>query len=286
MLEARSGRCQSGDRIARMGEGDTRDERLQDAWNALEEGEVASALATARALVGENDADVEAHYLAGSALMEADELEEAEPHLRRALQLAPTDPDVHAALAQLLFELCRFDEARVEAGILLENEPEDPHGHHLSALLSERRGEFARAEEEERMAHRLAPESYPLPPRFTSVEFDAAVDAAVGELPAKFRERMGNLAVIVDDVPSDRLLGTLENPSPGILGLFVGTPLPMKSLGDIPAPPDAVYVFKRNLERICESPEELVEEIRITLLHEVGHFLGLDEDQLEESGYD
>lgn len=267
-------------------EGRSREERLQDAWHALEEGEVESALATARALLQEDDADEEAHYLAGSALMEADDLPEAEPHLRRALQIEPGDLDAHAALAQLLYELCRFDEARAETGMLLEKDPEDPHAHHLSSLLAERRGELAAAEEEERMAHRLAPESYPLPPRFTRGEFDAAVDAAVGELPGKFRERMENLAVIVEDVPSDGLLGTLESPSPGILGLFVGTPLPEKSLGDLPAAPDAVYIFKRNLERICESREELIEEIRITLLHEVGHFLGLDEDQLEARGYE
>jgi predicted Zn-dependent protease with MMP-like domain len=264
----------------------TREDRLKDAWHALEEGEVESALATARALIDENEADEEAQYLAGSALMEADELREAEPHLRRALEIEPGDLDAHAALAQLLFESCRFDEARTEVGMLLEKDPEDPHAHHLSSLLSERRGEFAAAEEEERMAHRLAPESYPLPTRFTRGEFDAALDAAEGELPETFRTKMPNLAVLVEEIPSDDLLATLDNPSPGILGLFVGTPLPSKSLGDLPAPPDAIYLFKRNLERICESRDELVEEVRITLLHEIGHYMGLDEDQLEASGYD
>jgi predicted Zn-dependent protease with MMP-like domain len=264
----------------------TRDERLKDAWSALEEGAIDAALATARALVQEDGGDGEAHYLAGSALMEADALAEAEPHLRRAVEIEPGDLDARAALAQLLYDLCRFDEARAETGILLEKDPDDPHAHHLSSLLSERRGELATAEEEDRMAHRLAPESYPLPPRFSRSEFDAALDLAVGELPGQFRGRMENLAVIVEDVPSISLLRTLEEPSPGILGLFVGTPLPSKSLGDLPAAPDAIYLFKRNLERICESREELVEEIRITLLHEVGHFMGLDEDQLEESGYE
>jgi len=263
-----------------------RKERLEEAWKALEEGEVDAALATARALVIEDDSDSEAHYLAGSALMEADRLEEAEPHLRRALEIDGSDLDARSALAQLLYETCRFKEARVETGILLEEDPEDPHAHHLASLLAERRGEFAVAEEEERMAHRLAPEAYPLPPRFTRAEFDAAVEAAASELSGEFRRRMENLAVVVEDVPSQALLKTLEDPSPGILGLFVGTPLPEKSLSDVPSAPDAVYLFKRNLERICESREELVEEIRITLLHEVGHFMGLDEQQIADSGFE
>jgi len=263
----------------------TRDERSREAWRALEEGDVESALATARALLNENPDDGEAHYLAGSALMEGDDLAAAEPHLRRAVDLQPGDLDARAALAEMLYEICRFDDSRAEVAMLLEGDPEDPHAHHLAALLAERRGELAAAEESERMAHRLAPDAYPLPPRFTAAEFDAAIDAASADLPAMFRERMENLAVIVEDVPPERLLRTLDDPTPGLLGLFVGTPLPEKHLSDLPSPPDAIYLFKRNLERICESRDELIEEIRITMLHEIGHFLGLDEDDLEASGY-
>jgi len=111
------------------------------------------------------------------------------------------------------------------------------------------------------------------------------VEEAMTELPAEVRERMENLAVVVEDVPSAELLRTMEDPSPSLLGLFVGTPLPDQSLEELPRPPDAIYLFKRNLERICETREELVEEIRITLLHEVGHFMGLDEGQIGERGF-
>jgi predicted Zn-dependent protease with MMP-like domain len=263
----------------------SREQRLEEAWNSLEEGDSDHALAAALALVSENDSDPEAHYLAGSAFMNAGRLAEAETHLRRVLEARPSDADARAALTQLLYEACRFQDARIEAEALLDVDPEDAQAHHLASLLAERRGEYARAEEEERMAHRLAPEVYPLPPRFTRTEFHLQVEGAVEELPREFRARMGNLALVVEDVPSASLLLTLSQPSPDILGLFVGTPLPEKSLADLPQAPDAVYLFKRNLERICESREQLMEEIRITLLHEVGHFLGLDEEQIAEGGY-
>jgi len=267
-------------------DGRSRDERLDEAWKALEEGLAEDCLSIALALVTEDDSDADAHLLAASALMEADRLPAAEPHLRKAIDIDPSYLDARATLAELLYELCRFDESRAELGMLLEEDPEDPHAHHLASLLAERSGEFALSEEEERMAHRLAPETYSLRPRFTRGEFDRAVESAMGELPDEFRERMGNLAVVVEDVPSEAILVTLAEPSPGILGLFVGTPLPEKSLGDIPSPPDAIYLFKRNLERICESRDELVDEIRITLLHEVGHFLGLDEQEIADAGYE
>jgi predicted Zn-dependent protease with MMP-like domain len=272
--------------MAPKDDGSGQERRIEEAWGLLEEGELAAALATARALLAEDDGNAEIQYLTGSALMEAGDLDEAEPHFRRALEVDPSDLDARAALAELLYELIRFAEAREEVGLLLEADGEDPRGHHLAALLSERRGEFAKAEEEDRMAHRIEPESYPLPLRFTRAEFDAAVEAAIAELPGRFRDRMGNLAVVVEDVPSEEILRSMDDPSPSILGLFVGTPLPEQHLDDLPRAPDAVYIFKRCLERICENREELVEEIRITLLHEVGHFMGLDEQDLTEAGYE
>ncbi|HXI04529.1 MAG TPA: metallopeptidase family protein [Candidatus Saccharimonadales bacterium] len=263
-----------------------RDEMLREAWRRLDEGDAEGALIEARSLIGGDDALADAHYLAGSALMEMDRLGEAEPYLRRVLDLSDGHAGAREALAQLLYETCRFRETRSELELLLEAEPDNPQAHHLASLLAERRGEYALAEEEERMAHRFAPELYPLPPRFTREEFEHYVEEAIESLPGEFRDPMGNLAVVVEDVPSTALLRTLEDPSPGLLGLFVGTALPEKSLGDVPQAPDAVYLFKRNLERICEDHAELVEEIRITLLHEVGHFLGLDEQQLSDRGYE
>jgi predicted Zn-dependent protease with MMP-like domain len=268
-----------------LGDDRTRDERLEEAWQALEDGEVDLALALARGLLTTYDSDPEILYLAGSSLMEAELPTEAEHYLNRALSSHPAHNDARAALSQLLFDTCRFSEARTQVEQLLDADPEDARAHHLASLLAERRGEYARSEEEERMAHRLAPEAFPLPPRFTQEEFDSYVEEAVAALPEEFRESMHNLAVVVEDVPGTSLLNSLESPTPVILGLFVGTPLPDQSLAELPRAPDAIYLFKRNLERICESRPELVEEIKITLLHEVGHFMGLDDNQIGERGF-
>ena len=72
--------------------------------------------------------------------------------------------------------------------------------------------------------------------------------------------------------------------SPDILGLFVGHHLMGRTHDEAPSAPGAIYLFRRNLLRSCADREELAKEIRITVQHEVGHLLGLDEDDLEEWG--
>jgi predicted Zn-dependent protease with MMP-like domain len=134
-------------------------------------------------------------------------------------------------------------------------------------------------------AARLDPDHFEVPEAMTPSEFEATVDRALAGLPAEFLRQMGDLPILIEDVPSAALLGTLEEPTPDLLGLFVGTPLTERSTRDLPGVPDAIYLFKRSLERLCVSREELVEEIRVTLLHEIGHFLGMDEDDLDEAGY-
>lgn len=265
--------------------GDSLKERLDEAWEALDSGEIEEGLARARGLLAMSPGEPEVLHLAGSAMMDAGDLEGAEPLLRQALERSPTLLDARGALALLLYETCRFDEAREEVERILAADEKDPQAHHLASRLAEHRGDEVRAEEEARMAHRMEPEAFPLPTRFTRSEFEGCVESAIAELPRKFRDRMENLAVLVEDLPSEAVLALLEDPSPEILGLFVGTPLPEKHLGEIPRPPDAIYLFKKNLERVSESREILVEEIRITLLHEVGHFLGLDEDQIADRGF-
>jgi predicted Zn-dependent protease with MMP-like domain len=72
--------------------------------------------------------------------------------------------------------------------------------------------------------------------------------------------------------------------APDLLGLFVGRHLLERSHDDLPSAPGAIFLFRRNLLRTCRSKEELAREIRITVQHEVGHLLGLDEEDLERWG--
>ena len=106
--------------------------------------------------------------------------------------------------------------------------------------------------------------------------FEDHVRAALDELPPHIAEALENVAVVVED----------ENPEePDLLGLYHGVPLPER--GDMAGSlPDTISIYRTPLEESFPDPDELREEIRITVLHELGHYFGLDEDRLEELGYD
>ena len=105
-------------------------------------------------------------------------------------------------------------------------------------------------------------------------KFEALVAEALDGLPRKFRERLTNVAVIVEDSPP------AEPESGGILlGLFHGIPRTEKSVFWA-SPPDRIYLYQRNIEAVCRSESEIRRQVRATLLHEVGHYFGLSEEEL------
>lgn len=106
--------------------------------------------------------------------------------------------------------------------------------------------------------------------------FEDQVRAALDGLPPHIAEALDNVAVVVED----------ENPEdPDLLGLYHGVPLPER--GDVAGLlPDKISIYRIPLEESFPDPFELRKEIRITVLHELGHYFGLDEDRLEELGYD
>jgi predicted Zn-dependent protease with MMP-like domain len=108
------------------------------------------------------------------------------------------------------------------------------------------------------------------------VSFENHVRAALDELPPNLASALTNVAVIVED----------ENPEdPDLFGLYQGVPLPER--GDMAGmAPDTISIYRIPLEDSFPDPEELREEIRITVLHELAHYFGLDEDRLAELGYD
>ena len=112
------------------------------------------------------------------------------------------------------------------------------------------------------------------------------VESAVDRLPLEFREQLKNIVITVEKRPSPSLLREMGLP-PGepLLGIYQGVPLPERSVVDPPLYPDAITLFQEPLESICATPEELLEEIEITLAHEIAHFLGIGEDRLQELGY-
>jgi len=125
----------------------------------------------------------------------------------------------------------------------------------------------------------------PRPPWHISVdELDKIAAAALAELPEQIRTRLGNVPVLIDDLPSEALVR--DGLDPRLLGLFQGTPMPeQSSVGGAPSLTN-IHLYHRNLERFARDADELSAEIRTTVIHETAHFFGLDDDDLAALGLD
>lgn len=111
--------------------------------------------------------------------------------------------------------------------------------------------------------------------------FEGIVEEAWLQIPKRFRRRVKNVSVEVEDRPSNELRARYGR---GLLGLYQGVPLTERSTMWAHGP-DRIILYKRNIEAICRSEADLRKQIRDTLLHELGHYFGMNEDQLEDSGY-
>lgn len=122
--------------------------------------------------------------------------------------------------------------------------------------------------------------------RISAEEFDRLVAEALDALPAAFLERLENVSIDVEDEPDERTLEEAEvEDARELLGFYVGVPLTLRNV-DAPAyEGDRILLFRRNIERVSRSMRQIREQIRTTLLHEIGHHFGLDEDDLDELGY-
>jgi len=124
------------------------------------------------------------------------------------------------------------------------------------------------------------------PIRLSSTEFDRVVAQAIDRIPEELRGHLVNLVISVQPRPSGELLAEMGfAPDEELFGIFTGVPLTERSVTDPPLFPDTIQIFQEPLEAYCLDLEELIEEIEITVVHEIAHFLGFDDDQLEALGY-
>jgi predicted Zn-dependent protease with MMP-like domain len=107
--------------------------------------------------------------------------------------------------------------------------------------------------------------------------FEEHVRAALDSLPPELAQALENVAVVVEDEHPD---------DPDLFGLYEGVPLPERSSADSGHLPDRISVYRAPLEETFSDPAELEREIRITVLHELAHYFGIDEDRLTELGYE
>lgn len=116
--------------------------------------------------------------------------------------------------------------------------------------------------------------------------FDRMVTRAIAELPDRFQAALQVVRIEVRDRPTSGMLASVGlDEDELLLGLYEGVPLTERSVLDAPRPPDVIYLFKEDLEDASDDAAMLAEEVRTTLLHELGHYFGFDEDGLERLGY-
>ena len=121
-------------------------------------------------------------------------------------------------------------------------------------------------------------------------KFVKLVDEALGALPTRFRKRIHNVAVVVENVPPDQLprrdsrsAGIIDSDDENlVLGVFEGVPTTKKSVFDLSAGPDRIVLYQKNIEAVCSNEDEIRKEIRLTVIHELGHYFGMTEAQLED----
>jgi predicted Zn-dependent protease with MMP-like domain len=113
--------------------------------------------------------------------------------------------------------------------------------------------------------------------------FERHVAEALTSIPRNVRDALRNIAIVVEDEPDEELLEEMEiEPPDTLLGLYQGTPLTERSWGFGNALPDRILIFQGPHERAAADDEDLVVAIGETLIHEVGHYFGMSEEQIEE----
>jgi len=118
-------------------------------------------------------------------------------------------------------------------------------------------------------------------------EIRKEVARVIDRLPRAFREQLLNVEFVVEERPSAELLRAegLDPREDSLYGIYQGVPLPDRSALDPPLLPDKITIFAEPLLEDFPDPEELREEIRLTVLHEIAHYFGMDEEEIDDLGY-
>jgi tetratricopeptide (TPR) repeat protein len=275
-----------GDPAALLGAAELHVRRLAPARDALETG-LEYAVRGARAAHLRRDRTLAARLelVAGMAENDLGRSHLALPHLERAAATLADDADAVYERGVALFELCRFPEAQRAFERALAIAPDDPWTLHQLGLLAERSGEAERAEGLLARARRLAPDDFPPELAVDAGAFRAEVLAAVAALPGPERLALEAVPVEIQELPDAADLLAVDPPlSPSILGLFRG-PAEDEPCTAADGPRcRAIVFYRKNLVRFARDRKELSEQVRVTLLHELGHLHGEDDDELRARG--
>jgi predicted Zn-dependent protease with MMP-like domain len=115
--------------------------------------------------------------------------------------------------------------------------------------------------------------------------FARVMEEVLDTLPTEFRSRIRNVAMLVEDFPPGQLSTPSGHGVPTgrlLLGLFHGVPMTKKSVFALSTGPDYVVLYQKNIEAVCSTEAEIRDQIRRTVIHEFGHYFGMDEEQLKD----
>jgi predicted Zn-dependent protease with MMP-like domain/Flp pilus assembly protein TadD len=213
-----------------------------------------------------------------------DDVEAATTTLGELPPVALPSVDLEIRAAELFLELGDLDAAEQRFTAAAQADADSADAVYGLGLVAEQRedraamiGHFQRVRLMDLKAERA-------PWAVSTDRLEQLVQAALEELPERAQKLLDNVPIIVEDYPSEEVVA--DGFDPRGLGLFAGIPFPEQSnLGGAPHL-EAVFLFQRNIERVARSTAEVEGEIRTTLLHETGHFFGLDEEDLAELGLD
>ena len=261
------------------------DETLDEIEAALDAGERDEAVVLARKATRRFPDSPDALGLLGEALEGARDPAGAVRAYQAAFDLDPAWAGAMARIASIEIEAGDLGAAREHIRKAVEIDAGDPDASWVRGILAEIDGRPREARERYREAARKDPDRFSDPVRVSLEDFRAMAASAVDDLPDEVRAFLGDVPIIIEDMPERDGEGGFSNGAPLLLGECVGSHLTDRGAMDATSGvPSRIVLYKTNLERECATREDLEEEIRITVLHEVLHWLGLDEEEVAGRG--
>ena len=117
--------------------------------------------------------------------------------------------------------------------------------------------------------------------RLTHSQFESAVEEAIRELPPEFAELLENVSIVVEEEPSDEDYDVLEDDEDELLGIYRGVSRTERSFDMLPSLPDQIAIFRGPILRLARTRQEAVAAIRDTVVHELGHYFGLEDGEMD-----
>ena len=115
------------------------------------------------------------------------------------------------------------------------------------------------------------------PASVSDEEFDGLIDRAIDEIPDDLLSQLDNVAIFVEPDPREG--------EQGLLGLYHGVPLTERGSSYGAVLPDSIRIFKNPILGMCQTDEQVIEQVRITVVHKIAHHFGIDDERLHELGY-